>query len=96
MTISNQEKLLQAQNLLKDIFVVSDDGEAQQIKYINFETFTAKQAKKKKINESKIFITESTKWGKSFYSLTLHVIIEEEKINELKIDTTNIIKNVFS
>jgi hypothetical protein len=78
MKIINIDKLFEAQKLLEEVYIVDED-EVQQIKYINYETFSAKQANKKKINEYAISSTKTTKYSKPFYTLNLSVIIEKEE-----------------
>jgi hypothetical protein len=78
MEIINLNKLFEAQRLLEDVYIV-DEGEVQQIKYINYETFSAKQAKKKKINKYQLSSTKKIKYDKPFYTLNLSAIIETEK-----------------
>lgn len=78
MKIINIDKLFEAKKLLEEVYIVDED-EVQQIKYINYETFSAKQAKKKKINEYEISSTKTTKYNKPFYTLNLSIVIEKEE-----------------
>jgi len=78
MKIINMDKLFEAQKLLEEVYIVDDEG-MQQIKFINYETFSAKQAKKKKINKHEISITKTLKYNQPFYTLSLSAIIESEE-----------------
>jgi len=71
-------KLFEAQKLLEEVYLVDDEG-MQQIKFINYETFSAKQANKKKINKHEIAITKTIKYNQPFYTLNLSAIIETEE-----------------
>ncbi|QOR62035.1 hypothetical protein ACM66Z_00680 [Sulfurovum sp. ST-21] len=78
MKVINVDKLFKARELLRDVHIIDEDGEIQQIKYINFETFTVQQAKRKKINENHYTTTRNIKYNKALYSTKLSIIIEEE------------------
>ena len=78
MKIINMDKLFEAQKLLEEVYIVDEEG-TQQIKFINYETFSAKQVKKKKINKHEIAITKSIKYNQQFYTLNLSAIIETEE-----------------
>ena len=53
MQIINIDKLFEAQKLLEEVYIIDGDG-TQQVKFINYETFSAKQVKKKKINKHEV------------------------------------------
>jgi len=72
------DKLFEAQKLLEEVYIVDEDGE-QQVKFINYETFSAKQAKKKKINKHEVIIKKTIKYHQPFYTLNLSAIIETEE-----------------
>ena len=78
MKVINIEKLFEAQKLLEEVYIVDEEG-TQQIKFINYETFSAKQVKKKKINKDQVTITKTIKYNQLFYTLNLSAIIETEE-----------------
>ncbi len=91
MKVINIEKLFEAQKLLEEVYIIDKDGETQQIKYFNFETFTLKQSKHKKINKNIITSTRINKYDKDFFSIKGFIIVEKEmeissqkEINKIK------------
>jgi hypothetical protein len=78
MKIINIDKLFEAQKLLEEVYIIDEDG-IQQVKFINYETFSAKQVKKKKINKHEVTIKKTIKYHQPFYTLNLSAIIETEE-----------------
>ncbi len=79
-TITNQENLTKARELLRSVRIKDGYGVEHQIGFINFQTFTDKQVTKKgdEALEHTTTITASEKYGKTFYSLNANVHIEKK------------------
>ena len=81
--IINYEKLREAKELLREVYLENNDGEENDIKFITFELFNANQAKKKKISEDEVFLETKTKYNKDLHSIKTNIIIEELKNERL-------------
>ncbi len=79
-TIINPENIAKARELLRSVRIKDSYGVEHQVGFINFQSFTDKQAEKKGDDalEHRTVIKTSEKWNKTFYSLNASVHIEKK------------------
>ena len=87
--IKNQENILKAIELLRDVAIETEDGELLDIKFFNFEAFDEKNFIKKvnkDIENSECRMKTKKVYGNDFHSFNIkycHEKLVEEKYKEL-------------
>lgn len=84
--IMNQGNIDKIRELLKDIYIDGDYGEAEQIKFINFETLTDKQAERKSMSRESVTWNVSNKFQTPMHTLNISVFVDSKEELQAKRD----------
>ena len=82
--IKNMDKFNEAMELLKEVYLEKQSGEIVNLKYINIELLSDKQAKKRKIKDKELSLETVTKYKKDLSTLNVKIINESTIIKEIK------------
>ena len=82
--INNMDKFNEAMELLKEVYLEEQSGEIVNLKYINIELLSDKQAKKRKIKDKQLSLETVTKYKKDLSTLHVKIINESTTIKEIK------------